>query len=275
MLTACCFTLPVAGTSLSIMDPYVTARSFSTPFMLFALAAVLDEQWVASAVWLVLAALLHPLMACYAAIALLTIVLTRRRLWRSLGLLAVLGWVLCAVIFMVTRPADPSIAYNRAALSRSYFFLSSWRWYEYPGLVMPVFLLGIAGASRRAPWPARTLAIAATIVGGCALLMSMCFVHRSGSLLLARLQVLRAFHFVYIAGALLAGGMLATLGATAETRRRRALRGASAHHVCRPEADLSSFQPCGVAGADATQSLAAGLPVDSRQDPQGCDLRPG
>jgi hypothetical protein len=211
LLAACCFTLPVAGTSISIMDPYVTARSFSTPFMLFALAAVLEEECVACALWLALTALLHPLMACYAAVALVALGFTRRRMWRSLGLLAVLGWVLCAVIFIVTRPADPSVAYNRAALSRSYFFLSSWRWYEYPGLLMPLLLLGLAGASRRAPWPARTLAIAATIVGGCALLVSMCFVHRSGSLLLARLQVLRAFHFVYLAGVLLAGGMLATL----------------------------------------------------------------
>ncbi len=45
LLATCCFTLPVAGTSLSIMDPYVTARSFSTPLSLFALAAVLDENW--------------------------------------------------------------------------------------------------------------------------------------------------------------------------------------------------------------------------------------
>ena len=44
LLAACCFTLPAAGTSLSIMDPYVTARSFSTPLSLFALAAVLDEK---------------------------------------------------------------------------------------------------------------------------------------------------------------------------------------------------------------------------------------
>src|ERR1700691_5018064 len=175
LLAACCFTLPVAGTSLSIMDPYVTARSFSTPLMLFALAAVLDEQWVASSLWLALAALLHPLMACYAAIAMLTLALTRRRMWRCLGLLAALQWLLCGVIFMATRQADPSVAYNQAALSRSYFFLSSWQWFEYSGLFMPLLLLGIAGASRRMPWPARTLAIAATILGGCALLASICF----------------------------------------------------------------------------------------------------
>jgi hypothetical protein len=219
LLAACCFTLPAAGTSLSIMDPYVTARSFSTPLMLFALAAVLDEQWVASSIWLALAALLHPLMACYAAIATLTLVFTRRRMWRSLGLLAVLGWVLCAVIFIVTRHADPSVAYNRAVLSRSYFFLSSWRWFEYPGLLMPLLLLATAGTRSRLPWAARTLAIAATILGGCALVASICFVHRSGSLQLARLQFLRAFHFVYLAGVLLAGGMLATLA----QRHRRVL----------------------------------------------------
>ncbi len=219
LLAACCFTLPVAGTSLSIMDPYVTARSFSTPLMLFALAAVLDEQWVASALWLALAALLHPLMAIYAAIAMLTLVLTKRRMWRSLSLLAVLGWVLCAVIFMVTRHPDRSDAYNQGALSRSYFFLSTWQWFEYPGLLMPLLLLGIAGSRRGLPWAVRTLANAATIFGGCALLASLCFVHRSGSLLLARLQVLRAFHLVYIAGVLLAGGMLATLA----QRHRRAL----------------------------------------------------
>ena len=150
-------------------------------------------------------------MAGYTAIAMLTLALARRRMWRALGLFAGLGWLLCAVIFVVTRHADPSLAYNRAALSRSYFFLSSWRWYEYPGLLIPLLLLGIAGAHGRAPWPARALAIAATIVGGCALLTSLCFVHRSGSLLLARFQVLRAFQFVYIAGVLLAGGMLARL----------------------------------------------------------------
>jgi hypothetical protein len=211
LLAACCFTLPVAGTSLSIMDPYVTARSFSTPLSLFALAAVLDEKWAESILWLGLAALLHPLMAGYAAITMFTLALVNRRKWWSVGLWAGLGWLLCAVIFVATRHADPSVAYNRAALSRSYFFLSSWRWYEYPGLLMPLLLLGIGGSRRRAPWPARALAIAATILGGCALLVSLCFVHRSGSLLLARLQVLRAFHFVYVAGVLLAGGMLGRL----------------------------------------------------------------
>lgn len=111
LLAACCFTLPVAGTSLSIMDPYVTARSFSTPLSLFALAAVLEEKWAGSIFWLALAALLHPLMAVYSAIAMLTVAGCQRRLWRSLCLFYGLGWVLCAATFLATHHADSNIAY--------------------------------------------------------------------------------------------------------------------------------------------------------------------
>jgi hypothetical protein len=217
LLAACCFTLPVAGTSLSIMDPYATARSFSTPLGLFALAAVLDEKWVGSSLWLTLTALLHPLMAGYTAITMLTIALARRKMWRPLALVLALGWLLSGVIFLATHPSDTAIAYNRAALSRSYYFLSSWRWYEYPGLVIPLVLLGFAGFRSRLPWAARVLAMTATLLGSCSLVISLCFVHRSGSLLLARLQVLRAFQFVYICGVLLAGGML---GRWAQKHRR-------------------------------------------------------
>jgi hypothetical protein len=211
LLAACCLTLPVAGTSLSIMDPYVTARSFSTPLSLFALAAVLDENRVGSILWLASAALFHPLMAGYTAITMLTLALARRKMWRPVTLVPALGWLLSGVIFLATHAADGRIAYNRAALSRSYFFLSSWRWYEYSGLVIPILLLGFAGFRSRLPWTARALAITATLLGSCALVISLCFVHRNGSLLLARLQVLRVFQFVYLCGVLLAGGMLGRL----------------------------------------------------------------
>ncbi len=159
LLGACLFTLPVAGTSLSLMDPYVTARSFSTPFTLFALAAVLEERWAWAALWIALTALVHPLMAAYALLALV-------------------------------------------ALALAHLFLSSWQWFEYFGLLMPLLLLALSR---------RPLAIAATVSGAFALLVSICFVHRSGSLTLARVQPLRAFHFVYLAGLLLAGSLLARL----------------------------------------------------------------
>src|SRR5262249_207643 len=61
------FTLPVAATSLWVMDPYVTARSFSTPLSLFALAACIDRDWKRTTLWFIATVALHPLMAAYLA----------------------------------------------------------------------------------------------------------------------------------------------------------------------------------------------------------------
>ena len=183
------------------MDPFVTARSFSTPLTLFALAAVLDRQWAKCAVWLALAALLHPLMAIYALLAMVAMALTESRLWWGLGIFLGLGWLVAAAVFLLSHHGGDNPR-DLAVLSRSYFFLSSWRWYEYFGLLLPLLLMGIGR---------RAVAIGAVLLCCCALLVSLCFVHRSGSLLLARLQVLRSFQFLYIVGVLLAGGWLGTL----------------------------------------------------------------
>jgi hypothetical protein len=43
-LLAMWITLPIAGTSLMLMDPYLTARSFSTPCVLFAFVGILDTN---------------------------------------------------------------------------------------------------------------------------------------------------------------------------------------------------------------------------------------
>ncbi|HEV2274341.1 MAG TPA: hypothetical protein VGR96_09255 [Acidobacteriaceae bacterium] len=206
LLAACFFTLPVAGTSIFIMDPYVTARSFSTPLSLFALAAALGGRWIQAVLWVALAAALHPLMAGFAAIFLLALRLAEPRMWRGLAVFGVLGLLLCALIFLGTRHVPLELASSQAALSRSYFFLSSWNWYEYPGLILPLVLLIAAAWRTRGEGPVGRLSAAAAVVGVCALLAAVCFVHRSGSLLLARLQVLRAFHMIYLAGALLLGG---------------------------------------------------------------------
>ena len=77
LLLACWLTLPVAGTALTLMDPYLTARSFSTPCMVLALVGVLDmtgrsEPARSCAAFCCglsashFAAAMHPLMAAYA-----------------------------------------------------------------------------------------------------------------------------------------------------------------------------------------------------------------
>lgn len=211
LLAACCFTLPVAGTSLFIMDPYVTARSFSTPLSLFALAAGLGGFWIQATLWIVLAALFHPLMAGFAAIFLTAVALAEKPRLRALAVFAGLGLLASAVVFLATRHVSLDLASSQAALSRSYFFLSSWQWYEYFGLVLPLLLLLAAATHTRGKGLTGQLSIAALTVGSCAAVVALCFVHRSGSLLLARLQVLRAFHMIYLVGVLLLGGLLGRL----------------------------------------------------------------
>src|SRR5579862_3369889 len=64
-LLAACLSVPVAGTALVIMDPYLTARSLSTPFTIFAIACYVSHKPNQALAWLILTALVHPQMSAY------------------------------------------------------------------------------------------------------------------------------------------------------------------------------------------------------------------
>ena len=86
-LLAAFWSLPIAGTSLLLMDPYVTARSLSTPLSLLAVAFALDvpfspRPFLWSALCLILAAAFHPLMAAYAFAFILLLRVTALRVTR-------------------------------------------------------------------------------------------------------------------------------------------------------------------------------------------------
>src|SRR5262249_24477994 len=127
-LLAMWLTLPIAGTSLLLMDPYVTARSISTPCVLFSLVAALDfagsvrsrEPWhwsglVVAGALLAVAAAVHPLMAAYGfgcVLALSTSIPERR----STRIGAIIALCLAAVIVaaVLQTVAQPeSEAYHR------------------------------------------------------------------------------------------------------------------------------------------------------------------
>lgn len=212
-LVAACFTLPVAGTALPLMDPYVTARSFSTPLCLLAVAACLDGAWARTAIWLGLAAAVHPLMAAYA-IAFVTLygAVRARRLRLALALCA-MGIAACGAAFVWAHGMPVSPAYREAVdlAPRSFLFLSRWRWYELLGLAMPLALFGIAAwklgvASRRG-----AVCMACVLLGSSGVVVAACFVPARGPYLLAPLQVLRSFHLIYALGVILCGGVLAAL----------------------------------------------------------------
>jgi hypothetical protein len=252
VLLACWLSLPVAGTALAIMDPYLTARSISTPCTLLALAFALDATaWLASPrarrrgliLWIAsiaLAAAMHPLMAAYALgatlfLACLRSTSPRSRRW-STAALALASIVAAACIHFTAAP--DSSAYQRIALTRTYWFPASWSWYELIGLAAPLAILAIFALRTRLPHtstdspaplaPARTLSQAAIAAGATAWLTATLFAHASSAThLVARMQPLRVFHLVYLVMILLLG---AKLGAALGDRplRRAAWRWAAA-----------------------------------------------
>jgi hypothetical protein len=228
-LVAAWCTLPIAGTSLLLMDPYVTARTLSTPLSLLAIAFALSFRlsnpislWRCG-ICLAAAAAIHPLMATYAAgfvIVLLVAKLpTRRAQIFGYIVLAILA-VLIGGILQAVAPAE-SVAIAAAAFSRYYWFLSQWQWFELLGLAGPLTIFALLFRYRReSPGePGTALCRAGIALGLIATLVSLLFAHEHYSThLVARLQPLRAFLLLYAAMIVLLGGMLA------EACRNRFLR---------------------------------------------------
>ena len=244
VLLACWLALPVAGTALALMDPYLTARSLSTPCMILALAAVLDFTdrnlsntrrrrglilWIAS---IALAAAMHPLMAAYALGATMILACVRspkprHRVWGTVALAA--ASVAAAACIQLTA-APESADYRRIALTRSYWFPAAWSWYELAGLAAPLAILAIfAWGKSQAPRSHTSnakaaLAQMAFAAGASAWLTATLFARAGASThLVARLQPLRVFHIVYLVMVLFLGAKLGEI-----LLRRHAFRWAAA-----------------------------------------------
>lgn len=231
------WTLPVAATSLMLFDPYVTARSFSTPLSLLAIAFAMDawpthSATESSGAWrslagcvlsLALAALFHPLMAGYALGLVLVLRLLREpRNLAGIGLLIALTLTLSAVLQAIAPAEDPNVVW--ASLTRYYWFLSQWHWYELLGLFGP--LLVFALFLRWPRWlrrPGALLCRAAVVLGALAILVALLFAHESyRTHLVARLQPLRCLLMIYAVMVLLLGAALEHLAKWFAGRARSA-----------------------------------------------------
>ena len=241
-LLACWLALPVAGTALFLMDPYLTARSFSTPCMVLALVGALDmTEWNGAAkatmrqrgflLWvgsLVVAAAMHPLMAAYALGATMMLVCVRssRRGVPVWGTAAFAATALAMASWLQEIAKPESANYIRVAMTRRYWFPAEWRWFEWVGLAAPLVILAmqawptvalarIAKASCVTPGlvvfveARRALARMAIAVGATAGIAAM-LLARAGAPthLVARMQPLRAFQIVYLVMVLALGAKM-------------------------------------------------------------------
>src|SRR4029077_6979526 len=67
-LVAVLLTLPVAGTALFLVDPYLHPRTLATAALLFMLADVLDRRLTRALLWLIPAATMHIQISFYGAL---------------------------------------------------------------------------------------------------------------------------------------------------------------------------------------------------------------
>jgi hypothetical protein len=224
---ACVLTIPVAGTALLMMDPYLTPRSLSTPLALFAITATLKRRYLLGAACLVLIAAVHPLMAVYGA-ALWMIICSNRAgafatVWqwiRSSPFRHVWNaepkWAsTTACVFMVPvcmfaigscfPLVDP--AYHEALLTRSYFFLKDWAWYEWVGALAPLLLIAMF-TTRKSPPIARELCRAVLMFGSAAIAIGILFSCSQHFETFAEIQPMRAFHPIYVIFFILLGCVL-------------------------------------------------------------------
>jgi len=213
-LLAAWWTMPIAGTSLLLMDPYLTARSFSTPLSLLAIAYALDASYARAALCLVLAAALHPLMTAYALAFLIVLWLSRvsrplRTRILSWLALTVAALALAALLQSLAPPESPAL--HAAAITRYYWFLSQWQWYERIGLLGPLAILAaILYFSRdRLSANAVTLCHTCLVLAAIVTLTAILFAHENSTVhLVARLQVLRIYLLIYAIMTILLGATL-------------------------------------------------------------------
>lgn len=201
--------MPATNTGLLLMDPYLTARSFSTPLTVFALAGLLERKYARATIAMFLTAAFHPQMVAYLiflAFVLWTIERNQSRINERVPVMASAVGLL-PTGFYLTPASGP---YREALYSRDYFFLYNWTWYHWVGMLAPLAILAWFWKSdlrgTRRPFSALSFAM---LPFGLLSIAAGLFLISSPSLdMFARLQPLRTFHLVTLVLVLLLSGIL-------------------------------------------------------------------
>jgi hypothetical protein len=202
LLVAALLTIPVAGTALYIMDQYLNPRCFSTAMAVWIIAAALERKYVQSAVWIVLTALIHPLMSVFSlGFVLLLIAGERLQSPRAFA----------GILFPLALFPPLTSAYRQTLDAHSYFFVLRWEWYELVGAVGPLFLFWWFArfAQKRKLNPLLRLSVATIAFGILCLLAALLITIPSQLVRFAELQPMRGLLLVYVLLFVIGGGLLA------------------------------------------------------------------
>ncbi len=206
-VAAAVLSMPATNTGLLLIDPYLTARSFSTPLTLFALAACLEHRYVRLIVLTLITAAIHPQMAVYliflAALIRFTEVSKPSTLPKTPALA---GASILPTGFQFERASGP---YREALYSRDYFFLYSWEWYHWLGMLAPLAILAwFWKGNLRGTLPGFRRLSFAMIPFGLLSIAAAAVVSLPAMEMFVRLQPLRSFHLITFVFVLFFAGVL-------------------------------------------------------------------
>ncbi len=210
-------TMPATNTALLLMDPYLTARSFSTPLTLLTLAFYLERRYLWTFAALLTVAAIHPQMVVYLGFLIAVLWMTNRSVKQTASpvpALASFGSIGIGLPtgFHLSAAEGP---YKEALYSRDYFFLANWSWYHWLGLLAPLAILasfwrGVPrGTSLRGTKDAfRKLSFAMLPFGLVSIAIGLLFATTHDFDMFARLQPLRCFHLITLVFVLLLSGVI-------------------------------------------------------------------
>jgi len=212
-MVAAMFTLPVAGTRLFLLDQHLHPRNVATAFILLAVSRIVAGRRAQAVPLLMLAFLMHPIMAALGASFCCFLTLTMSEplhLWfRSLryagpssavGALVPLGWIF----------APPNPLWKKALDTRTYYFLYKWTWYEWLGAVAPLFLFWLLWrrARKHRDTVLARFALAVFSYGIFQQVLAMLVLAFPSLIRLTPLQPMRFLQILYVLLALIAGALI-------------------------------------------------------------------
>jgi len=200
-------TMPAANTGLLLMDPYLTARSFSTPLTLFVLTAFLARRSLLAVSLAVITTMIHPQMMVYLLILLAVLWIMEKLTPAASQSTAAASVALLPAGFRFAPAQDP---YREALYARDFYFLFTWTWYDWLGLVAPLAILWWF-------WKVRPRGITPVFLRLCLGLIPYGIISVIAAAVIssshlfdmyARLQPLRCFHLVTFVFLIFFGGVV-------------------------------------------------------------------
>lgn len=194
------------------MDPYLTARSFSSPLILFALAAFVARRNVLAAFLTIIAGIIHPQMTVFL-LLFLAVLWTMERFAAAPRIPAATMAAFLPADFRLAPAQDP---YREALYARDFYFLFTWTWYDWLGLIAPLAILGwFWKAKPRGTTPAFARLCLGVIPYGLISVLAAAVISSSHVFdMYARIQPLRCFHLITFVFLIFLGGVVGEYAAS-------------------------------------------------------------